>query len=90
MPSTAELQSIATLEALASGLPVVLADAVALPHLVRDGVNGQLFRPRDIEDLARVLHERALGLGSAQRRAMGEESKETLVQSRHPAHPISL
>src|SRR5699024_10197112 len=52
MPSTAQLQSIATLEALDSGLPVVLADAVALPHLVRDGVNGRLFRPRDPQDLA--------------------------------------
>nr|WP_232623904.1 glycosyltransferase [Brevibacterium casei] len=52
MPSTAELQSIATLEALASRKPVVLADAVALPHLVRDGVNGYLFPPRDIEALA--------------------------------------
>ncbi|MCI4010000.1 glycosyltransferase [Brevibacterium sp. ZH18] len=52
MPSTAELQSIATLEALASRKPVVLADAVALPHLVRDGVNGFLFPPRDIDELA--------------------------------------
>ncbi|WP_249204315.1 MULTISPECIES: glycosyltransferase [unclassified Brevibacterium] len=52
MPSTAELQSIATLEALASRKPVVLADAVALPHLVRDGVNGFLFPPRDIDALA--------------------------------------
>ena len=52
MPSTAELQSIATLEALASRKPVVLADAVALPHLVRDGINGFLFPPRDIEELA--------------------------------------
>lgn len=52
MPSTAELQSIATLEALASRKPVVLADAVALPHLVRDGVNGFLFPPRDVEALS--------------------------------------
>ncbi|SDS73434.1 Glycosyltransferase involved in cell wall bisynthesis [Brevibacterium siliguriense] len=52
MPSTAELQSIATLEALASRKPVVLADAVALPHLVRDGVNGYLFPPRDTDALA--------------------------------------
>lgn len=78
MPSTAELQSIATLEALASGLPVVLADAVALPHLVRDGVNGHLFRPRDIDDLARAFTS-VLTATDAQRRAMGEESKD-LVQ----------
>lgn len=47
MPSEAELQSIATLEAMASGRPVLAADARALPELVRDGVNGYLFRPGD-------------------------------------------
>ncbi|GAA4264936.1 glycosyltransferase [Frondihabitans peucedani] len=55
MPSTAELQSIATLEAMASGLPVVLADAMALPHLVDEGVNGHLFTPGDADDLAAKL-----------------------------------
>lgn len=57
MPSTAELQSIATLEALAAGLPVVLADAVALPHLCRSGVNGYLFEPRNIADLTAAFNE---------------------------------
>jgi glycosyltransferase involved in cell wall biosynthesis len=55
MPSTAELQSIASLEAMASGLPIVVADAMALPHLVEDGVNGHLFRPGDADDLAAKL-----------------------------------
>ncbi|MDE0546482.1 glycosyltransferase [Microbacterium sp. C7(2022)] len=50
--SIAELQSIATMEAMASGLPVVAADAVALPHLVHDGENGYLFEPGNAEDLA--------------------------------------
>lgn len=53
--SIAELQSIATMEAMASGLPVVAADAVALPHLVHDGENGYLFRPGDVDDLAAKL-----------------------------------
>jgi glycosyltransferase involved in cell wall biosynthesis len=55
MPSTAELQSIASLEAMASGLPIVAADAMALPHLVDQGVNGYLFRPGDADDLAAKL-----------------------------------
>jgi glycosyltransferase involved in cell wall biosynthesis len=59
MPSTAELQSIATMEGMASGLPVVAADAMALPHLVRDGENGFLFPPRDVDALADRL-ERVL------------------------------
>ena len=55
MPSIAELQSIATLEAMASGLPVVAARAMALPHLVHEGENGYLFEPGDVDDLARKL-----------------------------------
>lgn len=52
MPGTAELQSLVTLEAIATGMPVVAADAMALPHLVHDDDNGYLFRPRDSRQLA--------------------------------------
>ena len=57
MPSRAELQSIATMEALASGLPVVAANAMALPHLVHPGVNGYLFEPGDIDAFAGYLEQ---------------------------------
>ena len=53
--SIAELQSIATMEAMASALPIVAADAVALPHLVHDGENGYLFEPGNVEELAARL-----------------------------------
>ena len=53
--SIAELQSIATMEAMASGLPSVAANAVALPHLVHDGENGYLFEPGDADELAARL-----------------------------------
>lgn len=53
--SIAELQSIATMEAMASGLPIVAANAVALPHLVHDGENGYLFEPGNAEELAARL-----------------------------------
>ena len=53
--SIAELQSIATMEAMASGLPVVAADAVALPHLVHDGENGYLFEPGNVAELTARL-----------------------------------
>jgi glycosyltransferase involved in cell wall biosynthesis len=53
--SIAELQSIATMEAMASALPIVGADAVALPHLVHDGENGYLFPPGDVDALAARL-----------------------------------
>lgn len=55
MPSSAELQSIATMEAMASGLPIIASAAMALPELVRDGVNGMLFQPSDQTDLIRCM-----------------------------------
>lgn len=57
MPSIAELQSIATMEAMASGLPIVAANAMALPHLVHDGDNGFLFEPGNVDELAERLTE---------------------------------
>ncbi len=56
MPSIAELQSISTMEAMASGLPVVAANAMALPHLVHDGENGFLFEPGNVDDFAEKLN----------------------------------
>ena len=51
MPGYAELQSIATLEAMASGLPVLAADARALPELVAHNHNGYLFIPKSPMDV---------------------------------------
>jgi glycosyltransferase involved in cell wall biosynthesis len=55
MPSIAELQSIVTMEAMASALPVVAANAMALPHLVHDDENGYLFEPGNVPELAARL-----------------------------------
>jgi len=52
IPSPAELQSIATLEAMASGQPVVAVDAGALGELCHDGENGYLFALDDDEGMA--------------------------------------
>lgn len=55
MPSPMELQSIATLEAMASGKPVVAVDAGALKELCQDGVNGFLCKQDDDVAIARAL-----------------------------------
>ena len=73
MPSIAELQSIATMEAMASGLPIVAANAMALPHLVHEGENGYLFDPGDAKDLADKL-SRVLSLPDSELRRMKEAS----------------
>lgn len=77
MPSIAELQSIATMEAMASGRPVIAADAMALPHLVHDGDNGYLFPPGDVEALAERL-----------RRVLAADQKELSRLSENSLHLI--
>ena len=53
--SQAELQSLVTMAAMASGLPVVAADAGALAELVHPGENGFLARPGRAAEFAESL-----------------------------------
>jgi 1,2-diacylglycerol 3-alpha-glucosyltransferase len=55
MPSEAELLSIASLEAMASGRPLLVARSKALPELVTDNENGYLFEPGNVEDAVRCM-----------------------------------
>jgi glycosyltransferase involved in cell wall biosynthesis len=72
LPSEAELQGMVLLEAAASGLPLVGADALAIPELIVDGHNGFLHRPGDAADLAEKI-VRVLEDGDLRRR-FGERS----------------
>ncbi len=77
MPGVAELQSLVTLEAMAAGLPVIAADAMALPHLVRPGRNGWLYTPGDVPELTTRLA--ALLTDADTRRRMGAASREIVA-----------
>jgi len=57
MPSPAELQSIATLEAMASGLPIVAVNVGALYELCQDEKNGYLFGLDDAHEMAEKLQK---------------------------------
>ena len=72
MPSPAELQSIATLEAMASGKPVVAVDAGALRELCQDGRNGVLCPEDDVDAMAAGL--RKILLDDSLRERMSQES----------------
>lgn len=72
-PGTAELQSLVTLEAMSASKPVVLANALALPHLVEEGQNGYLFEPGNAQDLAEKLAA-VLLLSEEKRTEMGQHS----------------
>ena len=55
MPSPAELQSIATLEAMASGQPIVAIDAGALKELCQNERNGYLCEKDNVDEIAAAL-----------------------------------
>ena len=67
-------------EAMASGLPVVLSDVTALAEIVTDGVTGLLSPPLDAEALAgrlqRLLDDPAL------RQTLGRAAREWVAQDR--------
>ena len=53
--SDVEVQSIPTLQAAATGLPIVASEAAALPELVQTNTNGHLVPPDDPAALAAAL-----------------------------------
>lgn len=75
--SIAELQSIATMEAMASGLPIIAANAMALPHLVHEGENGYLFQAGNDRELAERI-ETVLALPPEEYRRMQQASLEAV------------
>jgi 1,2-diacylglycerol 3-alpha-glucosyltransferase len=74
---TAELQSLVTMEAMASGLPVIAVQAMALPELVRHGQNGYLFQPDDKVGLANQIM--SLFSDESLRKAMASRSLEIIA-----------
>ena len=70
---TAELQSIVVLEAIASGLPILGARAMALPELITPGANGYLFNPGDVDSLATSMI--AVLSNPELKQQMGQESR---------------
>ncbi|HEV2339831.1 MAG TPA: glycosyltransferase [Patescibacteria group bacterium] len=73
MPSTAELQCLSAMEAMASELPVIAANAKALPYLVKNGENGYLFTPLHPKSLAEKLD--ALLSDKKLQKEMGKKGK---------------
>jgi glycosyltransferase involved in cell wall biosynthesis len=79
LPSLYETESMVTMEAMASGLPILASNAGALPELVENGVNGFLLDPLNQADwqthLEIILKDKVL------RHKMGASSLQ-IIQSR--------
>jgi glycosyltransferase involved in cell wall biosynthesis len=54
MPAESELQSIVTLEAIATGVPPVVVNKGAVPELA-NAQNGLVFEPQDSNQLAKNI-----------------------------------
>ncbi len=73
LPSYNEGMSVATLEAMAAGLPVVVTRTGGTDELVEEGVNGFVFDWGDVDTL--VSHLRRLATDRALVRRMGAASR---------------
>ena len=72
----AELQCIVAMEAMASGLPIIAVDALALPELAHDNENGFLFPPKDTVYLAQKIE--TLFTDATLRTRMGAKSLDLI------------
>jgi glycosyltransferase involved in cell wall biosynthesis len=76
-PSPTETCGLVALEAMASGLPVVGADAGGIRDNVRDGLTGRLVPPGDVEAVVRAVSE--LAGDPSLRDAMGQAARAFTV-----------
>ena len=86
MPSPNETESMVTLEAMASGLPVIAADRGALPELVNHE-NGRLVNSADANAWKRSIEE-LLAMPAEGRQALGLAGREK-VASRSLKHSLA-
>jgi len=78
LPSYNEGMSVATLEALAAGLPVVVTRTGGTAELVAEGVNGLTFNWADVESLVAHLRHLAADRGLARRMGMASRARAEL------------
>jgi 1,2-diacylglycerol 3-alpha-glucosyltransferase len=76
--SIAELLSLATLQAMASGLPIIAVNAGALGELVKDKMNGYLFKEGDISAMVQCIEDIIISDGLYSK--MSEKSLEYVQQ----------
>ena len=74
LPSLHEGFSNSLSEAICCGLPVVASDVSDNSLMIKNGINGYLFNPYDVEDIAEKIIK-ILNLGSKERKEMSVQSR---------------
>jgi 1,2-diacylglycerol 3-alpha-glucosyltransferase len=78
LPSTKETWGLVVNEAMAAGLPVLVSNRCGCaPDLVRDGINGFIFDPYDVQGMADVMFR--VAHGNVDCEAMGRASQEIIA-----------
>ncbi len=77
LPTLADCFGVASIEAMATGLPVVTTAVGGVPDIVADGEQGYLIQPDDRAALASALER--LVADAALRLAMGEHGRRTVL-----------
>jgi glycosyltransferase involved in cell wall biosynthesis len=78
LSSDEEGQSIAAVEAMASGLPIVATSCVGPPEIITDGVEGLLTPVHAVDDLADAIAR--LSAAPARRRDMSQAARSRAVR----------
>ncbi len=78
LPSNQETMGVTTMEAMASGLPVISSNIYGIPELIDDKVNGFLITPGNAEELAGYLEE--LIKDADKREEFGRRGREKVAE----------
>jgi glycosyltransferase involved in cell wall biosynthesis len=76
LPSHNEGLPVSMLEAMASGLPVIVSPVGGIPEAISDKLNGLIVQPRDVGGLAQAI--RLLHKDAALRQRLGEAAQTTV------------
>jgi len=77
LPSRTEALGRVLIEAMAAGKPRIGSDVDGIPSVIRNGIDGLLFKPGNVDDLADKM--KLLITNSKLRRKMGEEGRKRVM-----------